>query len=163
MWTARTGLGLLALVLTAPPVAAGPGVVVERVETGGATETAGLEPGDRLLAWERGEEPGQPGAAGEFHSPLDLMVIEIREAPLGPITLMGEGARGAFSLVLPPGTWRISSRPDLDADDLDTYLQAEKKADEGDFSGAVERLRSLTDSTGETPERAAWFLQQSAL
>lgn len=163
MWATRLGLGLLALVLTGSPVAAAGGVVIKQIEGGGAAQLAGLKAGDRLLTWNRGEEPENPGAGGKFHSPLDLKVIEIREAPLGPITLTGEGTRGAFSLALPPGTWGISSRPVLDAGTLDVYQEAEKQADDGDPTGAAERLGALASSDRQAAGKNAWLLHQAAL
>ena len=90
-------------------------------------------------------------------------VIEIREAPLGPITLSGEGDQGAFSMVLPPGTWGISSRPFLDAGALDTYQQAEKQRNDGDPAGAVERLLTLAGAPGTTATQGAWYLHPAAL
>src|SRR5262245_2113984 len=51
------------------------GVVVEKVAPHGEAEKAGLQEGDILLAWSRGE------SKGEIQSPFDIMDLETEQRP----------------------------------------------------------------------------------
>ncbi len=52
-----------------------PGITVESVAKYFEAEKAGLQAGDVLLSWSRGD------AKGEIKSPFDLSAIEIEQAP----------------------------------------------------------------------------------
>ena len=56
-----------------------PGVVVESVTPGGAAATAGLAPGDVLVAWSRAASPpaNPVPVSGRFRSPFDVREVEI--------------------------------------------------------------------------------------
>lgn len=67
-----------------------PGVVVVTIGENLAGEKAGLQQDDVILAWR------QASAQGTIESPFDLSMIEIEQAPRGPVVL--EGLRGAEKL-----------------------------------------------------------------
>src|SRR5579872_3093142 len=83
-----------------------PGVVVESIEKNFDGDKAGLQPGDLLLRWSRGD------AHGDLFSPFDLTQVQTEQSQSGPVTI--EGFRGAekktWSLV--QNQWRIKTRPD---------------------------------------------------
>src|SRR5260370_34826092 len=60
-----------------------PGIVVESVAKYSEAEKSGLEEGDLLLSWSRGD------AKGEIESPFDLSGREIEQPPRGNVTFKG--------------------------------------------------------------------------
>src|SRR5262249_32295319 len=95
----RVMVFLLALILVSSPASASSttgeqtsgtsitgidrGVVVEKIVPHGEAEKAGLQEGDILLAWSRGE------SRGEIQSPFDIMDIESEQGRLGGAKLEG--------------------------------------------------------------------------
>ena len=165
----------MALLFIHGAMAAGPGVVVEKVERGGAAEAAGLAVGDVLMSWRglpsarsrpSGRERESPAVSrpghGDFVSAFDLMVVETQQAPLGRVSLQGRRPDGGFSLVMPPGEWRLRARPRFEGSTLESYLQAVGHAEGGETGTAVEEVRNLVDdSTGEVADRV-WLLLRAA-
>src|SRR5260370_18867083 len=102
-----------------------PGITVESVAKYFEAEKAGLQAGDVLLSWSRGD------AKGEIKSPFDLSAIEIEQAPRGSVTF--EGLRGAEreTWVMGPDDWGIKARPDLPPDLLSIYLEGQELAKAG--------------------------------
>src|SRR5215471_18679532 len=92
------------------------GVVVEDAAKNSEAEKAGIQQGDILLRWSRGD------AKGEIQSPFDLSMIEIEQAPRGNVTL--EGFRDAEKRLwtLGPDDWGIRARPNLPQNFLSTYV-----------------------------------------
>src|SRR6266849_8648815 len=72
------------------------GVVVEFLTAGQEGEKAGIQPGDVLLRWSRGDE------AGEIESPFDLNYLKVEQASRGTLKL--EGQRGGVNW-----TWSFGS------------------------------------------------------
>src|ERR1700681_2918143 len=60
-----------------------PGVVVEQVGKESEGAKAGVQKGDLLLAWNRGEIHGM------IDSPFDVYEIEVEQEPQGTVTLHG--------------------------------------------------------------------------
>src|SRR5215471_6117679 len=56
------------------------GIVVDAVNKNSEGEKAGLQPGDILLDWTRGN------AQGTIESPFELSEIEVEQAPRGDVT-----------------------------------------------------------------------------
>src|SRR5260370_7259731 len=84
-----------------------PGIVVESVAKYSEAEKAGLQEGDLLLSWSRGD------AKGEIESPFDLSGTEIEQAPRGTVTLKGfrDGQRRISHLG--PKNWSVKPPPTL--------------------------------------------------
>ena len=59
------------------------GIIVEEVTKGSEAEKAGLQEGDVLMRWIRGD------AKGEIESPFDIAWIEIEQTQRGVVTLEG--------------------------------------------------------------------------
>ena len=102
-----------------------PGVVVEGVEKNLGAEQAGLQPGDVLLEWSRGD------SKGEIHSPFDVMELETEQAPLGTINL--EGFRGTQRKVWSVGQddWGLTTEPNFAGEILSLYRKGQELADTG--------------------------------
>ncbi|HLZ51295.1 MAG TPA: CHAT domain-containing tetratricopeptide repeat protein [Candidatus Acidoferrum sp.] len=142
-------------------VVSGAGVVVENVEVNFAGERAGLEAGDVLLGWRRGNEKG------EIESPFDVAEIEIEQAPRGEVTLEGLRATEKRSWVFGQDTWGIKTRPNLRGTALADYLEGLQLAKAGKLTEAGARWRSAglhaEDSHSSTPAwLGLWFRLRAA-
>ncbi|HEX3129852.1 MAG TPA: CHAT domain-containing protein [Thermoanaerobaculia bacterium] len=110
---------LLVLVAASPPVEAFPSAaVVESVTPHSAASVAGLLPGDVILSWSSATSRGDVG------SPLDLLPVEIEEAPRHPVTLRGRRGDEERTWVLATGEWGMETRPALEAAAGDGRLAA---------------------------------------
>src|SRR5215471_15057389 len=105
-----------------------PGVVVESTTRNQEAEKAGLEPGDILLTWNRGD------AKGEVESPFDLSTIEIEQAPRGAVTLEGLREAEKRSWTLGPDTWGLETRPNFQGNLLSFYRERQELAKAGKLS-----------------------------
>lgn len=132
-----------------------PGSVVEAVAKNSEAEKAGLQEGDLLLGWSRGNDQG------EIISPFDLSLIEIEQAPLGKVTL--EGIRGTEdrTWIIGPDTWGITARPNLPPDSLSIYLDGQQLAKAGKLSAAARRWKQAVTVTSASWLKA-WFLFHAA-
>jgi len=85
------------------------GVVVEKVAPHSESEKAGLQQGDILLAWSRGDRNG------EIQSPFDIMDVETEQGRLGGVKLEGQRgtARGRQTWSLGPSSWGLTTRPNF--------------------------------------------------
>jgi CHAT domain-containing protein/Tfp pilus assembly protein PilF len=130
------------------------GAVVEQVAKNFEGERAGLQEGDVIQRWSRGD------ARGEIESPFDLSQLEIEQEPRGPVTL--EGLRGPEKQVwtLGPNNWRIKARPYLPPELLSIYLEGQKLANSGNLTDASERWRAAASQVRNTdPEwLASWLI-----
>lgn len=109
------------------------GIVVEQVIKNFEGERAGLQEGDVILRWSRGD------AQGEIESPFDLSQIEIEQEPHGPVTLEGRRGPDKQTWILGPNNWRIKTRPYLPARLLTVYLEGKKLADAGNLTDAAQQ------------------------
>ena len=142
------------------------GVVVEQVGKGSAAEQAGIQPGDVLLSWVRAASPpaNPTEARGEITSPFDCPMIEVEEGPRGVITVTGARERQSFSAVLPPGEWKITSRPQMPETLLATYRQGKSLVDAGQIDKGVTLWREAAEKlkSESAPIVAAWLLLKTA-
>src|SRR5438046_2732790 len=74
-------------------------MVVEDVMKNFEAEKNGIQNGDVLRGWVRGDDKGQ------IESPFDLFMIEIEQAPRGPVTLQGQRGERNKSWILGPDRW----------------------------------------------------------
>jgi CHAT domain-containing protein/tetratricopeptide (TPR) repeat protein len=90
-----------------PPVSeTARGAVVESVTPHSAASVAGLLPGDMILSW------SSAASHGEVGSPLDLLPLEIEEAPRRPVALRGRRGGEERTWTLTSGDWGMETRPD---------------------------------------------------
>src|SRR5262245_41465770 len=108
---------VLAAQLAAPPAkaadpAAGGRLVGESVAPGLGALGAGLRAGDVLHVWRRGKGPA---ATGRLSAPFDLRELEMQQAPLGPVELVGSRDGAPLRVLLPPSRWEVAVRWDAPA------------------------------------------------
>jgi CHAT domain-containing protein/Tfp pilus assembly protein PilF len=141
----------------------GPGVLVEKIVAHGEAEKAGLQEGDILLAWSRGD------SKGEIQSPFDIMDVETEQRPLGGVQL--EGLRGTArqrqTWSLGPSSWGLTTRPNFPEPLLSSYLQGQELANRNkaaEIVEAIQRWKELVEqsSTSTAPWLAAWLYFHSA-
>lgn len=136
-----------------------PGVVVEKFEAQSAgAKVAGMQEGDILLNWSRGD------AKGELGSPFELSTVLTEQLLQGPVRF--EGFRGSEKRVW-VGTklwWGAITRPNFSDTLLLAYREGEKLAEAGKPIEAAERWRALADEAqrSRSPWLGPWFLFQAA-
>jgi CHAT domain-containing protein/Tfp pilus assembly protein PilF len=134
------------------------GVVVEEVAKSSAAEKAGLQEGDVLLGWHRGD------ATGNIESPFDVSSLAIEQGLRGAISLTGARGSEESIWIVEPGSWGLQTRPTLPQTLLLPYLEGRKLAQSGKWTEAAEQWWTaaihLDDST---PIRVRlWLLSRSA-
>jgi CHAT domain-containing protein/Tfp pilus assembly protein PilF len=135
-----------------------PGIVVEKVAENSEAKKAGIQTGDILLQWTRGN------VQGEFQSPFDLTSAEIEQAPCGAVTLAGFRGAEARTWKLGPDSWGIQVRPNFLTAQLVIYREGEERAVAGKLNEAGEKWRVLAAQSG-APDSSwlhAWLLVRTA-
>jgi CHAT domain-containing protein/tetratricopeptide (TPR) repeat protein len=123
------------------------GVTVESLTPGGNGALSGLRAGDVLLSWHRRAEPPAGEAGGALRSCADLSIVEIQEAPRGPVTMQVDRQGRRFSVEMAPDLWQMEVVP------------RRPGADEGcEAFARARRLRRLS----RRPEARAAFAQAAA-
>ncbi|MET0619973.1 MAG: CHAT domain-containing protein [Thermoanaerobaculia bacterium] len=140
--------------------AAGAGIVVERVETGGAAALAGIRRGDILMSWQRPAVLATPSNAsgGELGSPFDLSRVEIEQGPRGIVLLAGlrEGRSMRFEML--PRAWGLKTRPRLPDPPLAAYVQGEREIREGRVPQGIAVWRRAAERLPNVrPADGAWW------
>ena len=137
------------------------GVVVEEVGKDSAGERAGIKPRDVLLSWVRlPSPPANPEEArGRIDSPFDLADVETEQAPRGEVKLSGTREGKAFSAVLPPGDWKVKTRPQMPESLLSAYQEGKSliEAKEPDKGFALWR-QAAAKGTGKKAWKVATWL-----
>ena len=118
-------------------------VTVEVAATGSAAR-AGLQAGDVLASWERGQE------SGPLASPFAVAAVETEQAPRGPVTLRGRRGWRSRSWTVPVGTWGLETRPPLDSAG-ESAAAAARREDGAASAGAWHALAGHLDG-----DAAAW-------
>jgi CHAT domain-containing protein/Tfp pilus assembly protein PilF len=133
----------------------GKGVVTDAVKKYSEAEKAGLQTGDILLSWSRGE------TKGDIESPFDLSEIEVEQAPRGPVTF--EGLRGTEKRiwVLGPSSWGLHVQANLP---VSLYVEGKKLTAAGKTQEATEYWRSAAQPMRDSQPSwlAPWFLFHAA-
>ncbi|HEX5718902.1 MAG TPA: CHAT domain-containing protein [Thermoanaerobaculia bacterium] len=127
----------------------GPGVVFEEVGKGSALETAGLRPGDLVLAWERG------GSQGEIRTAFDWLWVKNEQAPRGGVRLRGERDGAAVSFEVPKGTWDGKVRPRTAAEPWVLFETGEALSKRGGGPKAQEALQAALAEAADAQTRVA--------
>jgi CHAT domain-containing protein len=135
-----------------------PGIVIEKFDDDYAgPKKAGMQEGDVLLSWSRGD------AGGKLESPFDLSLVAAEQAPRGPVTY--EGLRGTEKRkwTVSKEYWGTTIRPNFSDVALVTYREALKMADAGQ-PDVSERWKTLVDDprSSRFPWLASWVLGETA-
>ena len=135
------------------------GIVVERVETGGAAALSGIRRGDVLLSWQRPAIAATPANAsrGELGSPFDLSRVEIEQGPRGIVLLAGLREGRTMQFEVPPRAWRVKTRPRLPDQPLAAYLQGEREIREGRVPQGIAVWRSAARLPNGRLSVGAWW------
>jgi len=136
------------------------GVVVEDIKKNSAGEKAGLQEGDVLLHWVRGD------AHGDIDSPFDLEQTEVEQEPRGTATLEGLRRKDneKYSWIMGADSWNISARPQLAGTLLSIYREGREleKADNATMAAERWRVAASQAHTDNRPWLSSWFLWQAA-
>jgi CHAT domain-containing protein/tetratricopeptide (TPR) repeat protein len=130
-----------------------PGVIVEEVDEGSGPEQAGLQKGDLILSWWRGE------AGGKIESPFDWARVEWEQFFFEDITLRGRrGIQAASWDIGSKGLRGLSTRPNLSRSLLRFYAGCIRSRD---------KARCLQAAAQQPASRGqwlawAWFLTRAA-
>src|SRR6266481_6434128 len=116
-----------------------PGVVVEEVKKNSAADQAGIQAGDVLLSWSRGD------SKGEIESPFDVSLIEIEQAPRAPVIVEGLRGTGKRSWTLGPDVWGVRVRPNFQGSPLDLYREGQQLSTAGKPAEAAKRWRVIAN------------------
>lgn len=150
---------------TTPPARAEVGgVVVTSVLAGSAGDRAGIRPGDLLSTWTRGPHPpaNPDEAQGSLETPLDLMAVELEQAPRGEVILRGERAGQTETWHLPPNRWGIGGKPRLSGgagshvDKAEALLADEKPSE----AALAFRQAAAVLGSANPPGAEAWLKYQ---
>ena len=134
---------------SAPHEGLGRGVVVEKVTKGFAADQAGLQEGDVLLTWSRGD------ARGEIESPFRLDWLRLEQAPRGPVTLHGLRGPEQRTWDIGPESWKLDTRPNFPESSLAEYLEASELSKKKMINEAAGRWRTLAGKAGGSD--AVWL------
>ncbi len=137
------------------------GVVVERLVHRSEGESAGLQEGDVLLTWFRGD------TSGKIQTPFDLAQIEIEQAPLGKVTLQGRRGAETMSWSMGYTPWQVAVRPNFSVDLLSGYHEGQELANVGKAAETVQasehwKLLASRYSGPQAPWIAAWLFFHGA-
>lgn len=156
LWIVAAGLAgpAPAFAETAPPqVEPREGLVVLEVPAQGAPEEEGLQAGDVLLAWSRGE------ASGVLRWPSGLVEVETEQSPRGAVILRGRRGNRPRTWRMPETRWAPRTRPALSPHLLALYKEGERFAARNPERGTESWLAAAEEALrAEDKPLAAWFL-----
>jgi CHAT domain-containing protein/Flp pilus assembly protein TadD len=134
------------------------GIVVDWLTKNSQAEKAGIQPGDILISWSRGD------AKGAFVSPFDLPYIRFEQASRGMVRI--DGLRGAKkqSWLLGSDTWGIAGRPNLREPLSTIYQEGQQLAQVRKGKEAADRWRAAATlpETSSVSWLSSWFLMRVA-
>ena len=129
-----------------------PGIVVEAVDRNSGGERAGIQPGDVLQRWTRGD------VRGDLNSPFDLIHVQFDQMSLGTVRI--EGVRGEKRKIwfLRPDSWGIGTRPQLSDALLAVYHQTREAGEKDERAKAIQILESaIANSQSESASIMTWL------
>ena len=139
------------------------GVVVEEVGKSSAGEKAGIKPGDVVLSWVRAAAPpaNPVEARGEIGSPFELDEVEMEQGPRGEVRLLGTRDGASFSVLVAPGAWAITVRPNLVEPRLSAYQQGKDLIAAKQIDKGLAGWRELAaQANANDLELATWLFQR---
>jgi len=139
------------------PVHLEQGAVIESIAKNSEAEKAGLQAGDILLNWTRGD------AKGQIESPFDIADIEIEQSPRGNVTLEGLRRTEQQSWTIGPGAWGMKVRPNFQGNLLDMYIEGRELSEKGRAGEVAARWRAAAEAQqSQIGWLASWWLLQAA-
>ena len=133
------------------------GAVVVHCEPGQAATRAGIETGDTIIRWRRGD------LGGPIDHPFDLALVEQQEAPAGPVELTVWRDRHEFQTGVQTGVWQVETRPILPREVLSRLRQVEDRLVDGQMDAVqLDALAHQVDEMGRV-EPTAWLDLQIAI
>ncbi len=136
------------------------GIIVEEVTKSSEAEKAGLQEGDVLMRWIRGD------AKGEIESPFDIAWIEIEQTQRGVVTLEGSRADQKRLWTLETGNWNwgLQTRPNFPRNLLSIYKEGQELRQAGKLMQAAERWRAAAGhlDSSAPPWMSLWLLTSAA-
>src|SRR5215471_11494584 len=135
-----------------------PGIVIEKFDDDySGPKRAGIQEGDILLSWSRGD------AGGKLESPFDLSLVAAEQLWRGPVTF--EGFRGTENRkwTVSKIYWATTIRPNFSNAALVTYREILEMA-KGGKPEASERWKTLVDDPRSLrfPWLRPWVLSETA-
>jgi CHAT domain-containing protein/Tfp pilus assembly protein PilF len=148
-------------VSSSPAVLSASGLVIEKIASNSEAEKAGIQAGDILLNWVRGD------ARGQLESPFDLAFVEIEQAPLGTVKVEGLRGDGRQVWSIGPSDWGLTARPNFSGQPLSVYREAGELAQSipaGERIDAAKRWKELAGQYSNThaPWLPSWLLLHAA-
>ena len=134
------------------------GIVIEELNHKAAPDLGGLQEGDVLLGWSRGEDHGT------LDSPFSFLELTYEQWPKGKVTLWGRRGLEERKWVLAWQYWAITVRPNFEGAALEVYLRGRRLEQSGNVAGAERTWDTLTGSHhSEIPWLSAWLKYKVAL
>jgi CHAT domain-containing protein/Tfp pilus assembly protein PilF len=127
------------------------GVVVEKLSQGWEAEKAGVQKGDVIVSWVRGD------AKGTIESPFDLEWVEIEQRPLGTVVLAGFRGGEEREWLLGPTLWGLDTRPNFSGALLQRYQAGQTRSAAGNFEQARRSWSALSKDPTSPPWLTAWL------
>lgn len=104
------------------------------------------------MSWQRSD------GAGSIESPFGITVIENEDGWTGVTTLIATRGGRRLTASMPPGEWRLETRPVLTAPRLQRHELARQHTSKGDHAQAAQAWRALAEETpARASEEAAWL------
>jgi len=113
------------------------GVIVERVPKDSEAERAGLQNGDVIFGWARGEEKGK------VDSPFALLDVEADQAPHGTLILQGSRNSEPRTWSLGQDDWSMTTAPQLPEPMAAKYREGQELFKAGKLAEAAARWRDF--------------------
>jgi CHAT domain-containing protein len=135
-----------------------PGIVIEKFDDEySASKNAGMQEGDVLLSWSRGD------AAGRLDSPFDLSLVANDQAYRGTVTYVGLRGTESRKWTVSKQYWGTTIRPNFSDAALVKYRETLKMAEAGQ-PDASEHWKALVDDprSARFPWLRAWILGETA-
>src|SRR5215468_749598 len=141
-----------------PASIVGRGIIVEAVTKNSQAEKAGIQSGDVLLDWSRGD------IKGAIDSPFDLPYVRFEQASRGIVTVGGFRGRQRRTWRLGSDVWGIAARPNFSEPVLSMYREGQELVTAGKLIEAADRWRMAATSVQEygIAWLAPWFLSRAA-
>jgi CHAT domain-containing protein/Tfp pilus assembly protein PilF len=133
-----------------------PGVRVQEVSKNTAAERAGLQKGDIILGWSRGQENGK------IETPFDFDWVDIEQRPRGELVLTGTRASVKKTWALSNQSWGIKTSPVYQGRLLQVFQHSQALLKAGEKTAAAKYWTTTSAPLPATSWLPAWSAYYSA-